>query len=307
MKVIDLEGVKFGALTAIERISYKNNGGKYKSKWKCFCDCGNICYVITNNLTCGNSTSCGCLINKRKPEISYGLWKNIISNAKTRSIEVFVNREQLYNLLLKQNNKCYLTGDNISLGYGRKWWYKNTASLDRINSNLPYTYDNCKWCHKKINSMRGTLTLDDFIWWCNKVCNPLSNNTKTKYCKILKRNNKWKTGYGNISGMVWLCIQHNAKRRKINFDLDIKDIWKLFLQQNGRCAITRLALTFNIRQNKPFGTASLDRIDSLKGYTIDNVQWTHQIINKYFKWNLTEEEMYCWAQKILDYYPLHRI
>ena len=35
-------------------------------------------------------------------------------------------------------------------------------------------------------------------------------------------------------------------------------------------------------------TASLDRIDSNKGYTIDNVQWVHKDINK-MKMDLEED------------------
>lgn len=48
----DLTGQKFGRLTAVEYL-----GGR---KWRCKCDCGNIVDVFTNNLTRGNTTSCGC-------------------------------------------------------------------------------------------------------------------------------------------------------------------------------------------------------------------------------------------------------
>lgn len=54
----DITGIKFGRLTAIEPIKERaSNGGV---RWKCICDCGNICYPTMNNLKIGHTTSCGC-------------------------------------------------------------------------------------------------------------------------------------------------------------------------------------------------------------------------------------------------------
>lgn len=49
----DLTGQNFGRLTAIKYL-----GGR---KWRCKCECGNVIDVFTNNLTRGNTKSCGCL------------------------------------------------------------------------------------------------------------------------------------------------------------------------------------------------------------------------------------------------------
>lgn len=51
---------------------------------------------------------------------------------------------------------------------------------------------------------------------------------------------------------------------------------------------------------KVMQTASLDRIDSLKGYTIDNVQWIHKHIN-YMKIDLTEQEFFHFIKQIYEY------
>ena len=55
----DLSGKRFGMLTAI-RYSGKSNVSQ-NAIWECKCDCGNICYVDSNNLTSLHTTSCGCL------------------------------------------------------------------------------------------------------------------------------------------------------------------------------------------------------------------------------------------------------
>ncbi len=59
-----------------------------------------------------------------------------------------------------------------------------------------------------------------------------------------------------------------------------EDLWKLFLQQNKKCALSGIELTFSkIRKDTTGKTISLDRIDSSKGYVPGNVQFVHKHIN----------------------------
>lgn len=54
----DISGLRFGRLTAIRPTD------KRQSKcvvWEFTCDCGNTCFKGVNNVTTGNSVSCGCL------------------------------------------------------------------------------------------------------------------------------------------------------------------------------------------------------------------------------------------------------
>ncbi len=89
-------------------------------------------------------------------------------------------------------------------------------------------------------------------------------------------------GCGEISGNWW--YNHVARERKQNtrtrvpVEITIKEAWQLFLEQNRKCALTGLPLTFS-QSTSPGGNASLDRIDSGAGYTIVNVQWVHKDIN----------------------------
>ncbi len=58
-RIIDLQGKKFGRLTAIERTAeYGNVSGV---KWVCQCDCGNTTIVSGAKLRSGETKSCGCL------------------------------------------------------------------------------------------------------------------------------------------------------------------------------------------------------------------------------------------------------
>ena len=53
------------------------------------------------------------------------------------------------------------------------------------------------------------------------------------------------------------------------------------------------------------GTASLDRIDSKKGYTIDNIQWVHKDVNK-MKMDLQEEDFFRIVKEIYEYKQLNK-
>ena len=63
---LDLSGQKFGKLTAIEPTTKRS---RRMVVWKTICDCGNIKYVVTKDLTAGSVTSCGCLKSKGENKI----------------------------------------------------------------------------------------------------------------------------------------------------------------------------------------------------------------------------------------------
>lgn len=61
-KYKDLEGQRFGRLTALEYV------GNYK--WKCRCDCGNEIITTAGHLYEGHTQSCGCLKQERLKDLT---------------------------------------------------------------------------------------------------------------------------------------------------------------------------------------------------------------------------------------------
>ena len=123
-------------------------------------------------------------------------------------------------------------------------------------------------------------------------------------CSKNKPSVRW-SGYGEISGTYWSYVKRNSKTRSrnIDFNITIQDAWGLFLKQNRRCALTGVKINF-IRQyahkkNGEEQTASLDRINNFKGYTMDNIQWVHKIVNK-MKMNLDEKDFLMWCNLICE-------
>ena len=94
-----------------------------------------------------------------------------------------------------------------------------------------------------------------------------------------KKRTSWK-GHGEIPSAFFSRIVSGAKKRHIPFEISIEYIWKLFLRQDRKCAFSGLPLDFTHGRNHHHkGTASLDRIDSTRGYVNGNVQWVHKDVN----------------------------
>lgn len=112
------------------------------------------------------------------------------------------------------------------------------------------------------------------------------------------KNPRWK-GYGEISSVIFSQLKRNARLRKLSFNITIEQIWDLFLKQGRKCALTGLELKFGVNRFD-YTSASLDRIDSKKGYTIDNVQWVHRDIN-YMKQEMNNTEFVKMATMVVNH------
>ena len=94
-------------------------------------------------------------------------------------------------------------------------------------------------------------------------------------------------GHEDISLRYWNRTKNNAKNRNIEFDVTIEQAWEQWEKQDKKCALSGLELMF-MRSKGNNSTASLDRIDSSKGYILGNIQWLHKDINK-MKSDFTDE------------------
>lgn len=170
-RLIDLSGQRFGRLLVIERDTSKSpKERKYRTLWKCKCDCGKEVVVWANNLVRGHTLSCGCY-----------------------KIETFIGREtehgmsdtRLYEIWKGMRRRCLDPKRNSYHNYGgrgivvcadwendfgafQKWavenGYKDGLTVDRKNNDGPYSPENCKWASIKeqANNRRTNRYIDVF-------------------------------------------------------------------------------------------------------------------------------------------------
>ncbi len=91
----------------------------------------------------------------------------------------------------------------------------------------------------------------------------------------------------DITGEYVSHLKHGADVRNLCFEITKEDIYNQYLKQNRKCAISGQDVYFRIRRSGEVSTASVDRINSLKGYTVDNIQILHKTINR-MKWDLNQ-------------------
>lgn len=172
----NLQDREFGELV-VKELSRKEIG---KVIWLCKCSCGNTIEVSSKHLL-GNATKhCGSYVHtfgeKSKrwtgyKEISGVKWNNIKISAQNRNLEFSITIEYAWDLFLKQNRKCALTGLDLFMHVGD---FKNrlvhgNASLDRIDPTKGYTEDNIQWTLWDVNKMKQDLSQDKFLDLCEKI------------------------------------------------------------------------------------------------------------------------------------------
>jgi hypothetical protein len=83
--------------------------------------------------------------------------------ARVRGIEWRLSIDEMYE---SYNGKCALTGWDVSIDY-----YRQTASLDRIDNSKGYLPDNTQWVHTMVNMCKNKYDQEVFIAMCKAVAN----------------------------------------------------------------------------------------------------------------------------------------
>jgi transposase len=111
----------------------------------------------------------------------------------------------------------------------------------------------------------------------------VSSVRSAKGCPCCVQRKKYGMSYEDVTGYFISCIKSKLKRgnKLIEFNITAKDIYQKYLEQNKKCALSGVDINFFFSvKNRKNGNASLDRIDSAKGYIAGNIQLVHKDINR---------------------------
>jgi hypothetical protein len=140
---------------------------------------------------------------------------------------------------------------------------------------------------------------------------------KTKQCLECASKSRIET-YKDLIPLTYVKrIQYEATQRDLEYSITLKDLYIKYTEQQGKCAISGIELQmpvvnlYRYEKGKTFlnsknFTASLDRIDSSKGYVVGNVQWVHKDINK-LKMDLPEERFFQLIKEIYEFKQLDKV
>ena len=182
VKVNVADGQVFGRLTVIREIEPRvTKSGNSIRRVLCECSCGNTKVVDLYELIRKNASvkSCGCLAREasRSNMIAYNKSDHKRSEYlrdKKELSEYQIKRRRILNIRNCMIKRCYYEKATSYKYYGARgitvcdeWlnnadafveWslangYQNNLSIDRINNDLSYSPDNCRWVTNKMQGL----------------------------------------------------------------------------------------------------------------------------------------------------------
>lgn len=144
----DLTGKTFGRLT-VSSPSFRFNGRTYL---RAACSCGTERKYLEDLVIRGNSSSCGCKTKENPPSRTHGLSKKCPEYAIWKGM-----RQRCLN----KNSKHFSRYGGRGITIDQSWndFSKFLAdvgprpsaehTLDRVNNDLGYSKENCRWASKK--------------------------------------------------------------------------------------------------------------------------------------------------------------
>lgn len=152
----DLSNQQFGRWIVSSEYEKRGEGRNTRVYWKCNCECGKSKFVLASSLTCGKSTSCGCLQKEIVTEMATGIDPK--ANRNQPEYKNWICMRQRCN---QKDNASYDRYGKIGIEVCSEWndfqVFLNDMgqkpspehTIDRIDASKGYFKENCRWATPK--------------------------------------------------------------------------------------------------------------------------------------------------------------
>lgn len=147
-KVTDLSGRRFDHLVVIKDIGCNDRGRRI---YECLCDCGEIVNVVSDRLTSGEKSSCGCIEKEKRRKTlgvhgcTYSRLHRIWYGMKFRCDKGDKYCDKQY--VERNIHVCdeWRNSFNAFKEWAMQNGYNDKLTLDRFDNYGDYCPDNCHW------------------------------------------------------------------------------------------------------------------------------------------------------------------
>lgn len=147
-------------------------------------------------------------------------------------------------------------------------------SQSKVVENYPYKgtdgrwYKPCPKCGKMCDYLRYHYAFQSY-----------KLNKKCKSCSNKETDNCHRGWYKGIRISWFNKFKISAECRGLEFNITMDDVAELIQKQNFKCVLSGWDISFPETGTPQDCDASIDRINSKKGYSVENIQITHKTIN----------------------------
>jgi hypothetical protein len=301
-----LAGQRFGKLTCLYELDERKNN---YITWHCHCDCGNDKDVSQGNLINGTTKSCGCLKTERESLLGNTYNKLLVvecaemtlNYTKWKCLCYCGNYVTVIGSSLKNGNTkscgCYfykVTEENASNLIGQKFGRLSVIELVKIynGNNKSERHYKCLCDCGNYTTVRGTsLTFDQ-----TQSCGCLQKETVSEASRKQFGEAAFNKAYG--------YYRNGAFARELEFLLTKEEVKDIMNKNCYYCGEPPDKISKNKYNNGDYLHNGIDRIDSSKGYFIENCVPCCKKCN-IAKLAMKREEFFDWIEKVF-YYSIYK-
>lgn len=166
-----------------------------------------------------------------------------------------------------------------------------------VNDNKLYY---CKTCKRWLPETK--FSIDNSSLHNNRggLCTQCKDCQRARYYK--ERQRILNNDYLALKYKLNCALKGTRRRSKLKNsynELDLEFLFYLWNKQSGKCALTGLPMTYKFYEGRVNTNLSIDRIDSSRGYTKDNVQLVCMVANQ-MKNDLSQDELFRICELIIN-------